>query len=106
MNVGRRQFLYLAVVAVILIGLSGHGAWSQATRTIKIVVPVSPGGASDLLARLLGEQIGRAQGPTILIESAASFGSPITRNASRPWRPAVRRADGRALASLPSPPSR
>jgi tripartite-type tricarboxylate transporter receptor subunit TctC len=64
------QFLYLAVVSVILIGLSGHGAWShQATRTIKVVVPVSPGGASDLLARLLAEQIGRAQGQTMLIEN-------------------------------------
>jgi tripartite-type tricarboxylate transporter receptor subunit TctC len=69
MNVGRRRFLYLAVVSVTLIGLSGHGAWSQATRTIKIVVLVSPGGASDLLARLLAEQIGRAQGQTMLIEN-------------------------------------
>jgi tripartite-type tricarboxylate transporter receptor subunit TctC len=74
MNVGRRRFLYLAVVSVILIGLSGHGAWSQATRTIKIVVPVSPGGASDLLARLLAEQIGRAQGQTMLIENRPGAG--------------------------------
>jgi tripartite-type tricarboxylate transporter receptor subunit TctC len=84
MNVGRRQFLHLAVVAVILIGLSGHGAWSQATRTIKIVVPVSPGGASDLLARLLGEQIGRAQGPTIVIEDRPGASGAIgTEAASR-----------------------
>jgi tripartite-type tricarboxylate transporter receptor subunit TctC len=84
MNVGRRQFLHLAVVAVILIELSGHGAWSQATRTIKVVVPVSPGGASDLLARLLGEQIGRAQGPTIVIEDRPGASGAIgTEAASR-----------------------
>jgi tripartite-type tricarboxylate transporter receptor subunit TctC len=84
MNVGLRQFMHFAVVAVILIGLSGHGAWSQATRTIKIVVPVSPGGASDLLARLLGEQIGRAQGPRILIEDRPGASGVIgTEAASR-----------------------
>jgi tripartite-type tricarboxylate transporter receptor subunit TctC len=36
---------------------------------IKIVVPYPPGGPADILARLLGEQISRAHGPTIVIEN-------------------------------------
>jgi tripartite-type tricarboxylate transporter receptor subunit TctC len=66
MNFARR--LQLAV-GVILVALSGGAAWSQATRTITAIVPYQPGGATDVLARLLAEQIGRAQGPTMLIEN-------------------------------------
>src|SRR5258708_18607777 len=58
----------VAAAAVMLVALSGHGAWSQATRTI-IVVPYAPGGGTDVLARLLAEQIGRARGQTMLIEN-------------------------------------
>jgi tripartite-type tricarboxylate transporter receptor subunit TctC len=69
----RRRFLRLAGVAaavtVLSLTLSGHGAWSQTARTIKVVVPVQPGGGTDFLARVLGEEIGRAQGQTMVIEN-------------------------------------
>jgi tripartite-type tricarboxylate transporter receptor subunit TctC len=55
--------------AVILVALSGGVAWSQATRKITVIVPYQPSGATDVLARVLAEQIGRAQGPTMLIEN-------------------------------------
>jgi tripartite-type tricarboxylate transporter receptor subunit TctC len=73
MKVPRRQFLHragmAAAVAALAVILSGDGAWSQTTRTIKIVVPAAPGGTLDILARLLAEQIGRAQGRTMIIEN-------------------------------------
>ena len=59
----------IAAIAVTLVTLSGHSAWSQATRTIKIVVPYAAGGGTDVLARQLAEQIGRAQGRSMLIEN-------------------------------------
>jgi tripartite-type tricarboxylate transporter receptor subunit TctC len=67
----RRKFLQFvgAAAAAVLVILSGHGAWPQTARTIKVVVPVPPGGGMDLVARLLGEQIGRAQGQMVLIEN-------------------------------------
>src|SRR5271154_3466279 len=81
MKLLRRRFLHLTVVATAVtflsITLSGHGAWSQTVRTIKIVVAVSPGGAADVMARLLGEQIGRAQGQMVLIENRAGAGGVI-----------------------------
>ena len=67
----------LCAIAAILILLTGHGAWSQTPRTIKIVVPVPPGGGMDFLARLLADQIGRTQGVTILIESRPGAASMI-----------------------------
>jgi tripartite-type tricarboxylate transporter receptor subunit TctC len=77
MNAWRRQFPHLAAIAVILVGLSGHGAWSRATRTIKIVVPVSPGGALDTVARLLSEQIRHAQGQTLVVENRSGASGMI-----------------------------
>ena len=94
MKFPRRRFLHLAAVAVAIhwVTLSGHGAWSQTTRTIKIVVAASPGGSLDFLARLLGEQISQAQGQTVLIEDRAGAGGVI--GAEAVWRAAP---DGNTL---------
>src|SRR6266446_5512025 len=86
MNLPRRQFPHLAAGAAVLsavlaLPLSGSGAWSEATRTIRIVVPVPPGGGMDFLTRLLAEQIGRMQGRTILIESRPGAGGRIAAEA-------------------------
>jgi tripartite-type tricarboxylate transporter receptor subunit TctC len=82
MTLPRRQFLHLAAGPAILtlisvIFLSGHSAWPQTTRTIKIVVPYPPGGNADIFARLLAEQIGRAQGPAMVIENRPGAGGVI-----------------------------
>jgi len=89
MKLPRRNFLHLAAGAAALpvvfaLLFSGNGAWSQATRTIKIIVPLPPGGGSDILARVLAEQIGRAQGPSLVVENRPGAGSAIgTEAASR-----------------------
>ncbi|MFL5002955.1 MAG: Bug family tripartite tricarboxylate transporter substrate binding protein [Xanthobacteraceae bacterium] len=67
-------FLFICV-------LSGSDAWSQSTRTIRIVVPFAPGGGADILARLVAEQIGRAQGPTMVIENRPGAGTVIASEA-------------------------
>jgi tripartite-type tricarboxylate transporter receptor subunit TctC len=74
MKPSRRQFLHLAagaVAAPVLFALlfTGMAAWAQTAGVIKIVVPVPPGGALDMLARLLTEQVGRTQGQTVVIEN-------------------------------------
>src|SRR5229473_2726476 len=69
----RRTLLRLAagaaVLSILSISLSGHGASSQTARTIKIVDPYASGGSTDILARLLAEQIRRAQGIAIVVEN-------------------------------------
>jgi tripartite-type tricarboxylate transporter receptor subunit TctC len=69
----------VCVSSVILISLAlvGHVAWPQAARTIKIVVPNPPGATTDILARLLAEQIGRAHAVTIVIENRPGAGNVI-----------------------------
>jgi tripartite-type tricarboxylate transporter receptor subunit TctC len=80
----RRQFLHVAagaaalsVISAIPIALSGQDAVAQTTRTIRIVVPFPPGGTGDLIARVMGEQIGRTQGVTVVIENRPGAGSVI-----------------------------
>lgn len=59
-------------------------AWSQAARTIRIIVPLAPGGGADIIARIFADQIGRAYGPTMVVESRPGAGSVIgTEAASR-----------------------
>jgi tripartite-type tricarboxylate transporter receptor subunit TctC len=84
MKLLRRRFLHLAaavaavvVLTVILVTLPSYGARSQTARTIKIVVPVQPGGSIDILARLLGQQIGRPPGPTVVVENRTGAGTII-----------------------------
>jgi tripartite-type tricarboxylate transporter receptor subunit TctC len=74
----RRRFMQLAgaAVTITLLILCNHTAWPQ-TTTIKIVVPVPPGGANDVLARLLAEQIERMQGITVTIENRLGAGGII-----------------------------
>src|ERR1700730_13777628 len=50
MNVHCRD--WAAVALVIALMLSGEAAWCQSTKTIKIVVPYSPGSGPDILGRL------------------------------------------------------
>jgi len=66
------RFLHLAAgVAATFSGIlfCGHGAWSQAARTIRVVIAVPAGGPSFTVANKFAEQIsqafGRAHGPMI-----------------------------------------
>src|SRR6516164_315361 len=81
MKFPRRRFLSLAAGAAVFLILFSNGVWSQTTRTIKIIVPIAPGGSMDILPRVLGEQIGRAQGLTVLIENRTGAGGTIAAEA-------------------------
>ena len=83
MRVACRTLLQLDVtaIAIALVILTGRSAWSQATRIIKIVVPVSPGGVLDAVARLLGEQIRHAQGQVVVVENRPGAGGLIAAEA-------------------------
>lgn len=66
-----------AIPLLALLAVSGHRASSQGARTIKIVVPVAPGGALDYVARVLAEQVQRVHGQTIVIESRPGAGTAV-----------------------------
>jgi tripartite-type tricarboxylate transporter receptor subunit TctC len=65
------------IAAVATLPIVPATAQTHTSRPIKIVVPGAPGGATDILARLLAQQIGRPNGPTMLIENRPGAGSVV-----------------------------
>ena len=55
-------------------------AWAQLdypTKPIRIVVPFTPGGSPDVLARTLGQKISQAWGVAVVVENIAGAGGTI-----------------------------
>ena len=63
--------------AVVILLLATVGVSSQPTRTVRIVVPYTPGSGPDILGRLLAEQVGRQNGPTMVVEDHPGAGTVI-----------------------------
>ena len=70
----------LALVTVTGLAPLDRPAWAQA-RTIRIVAPVPPGGTTDILARLLADQIGRRPGVSVVVENRPGAGTVIGNDA-------------------------
>jgi tripartite-type tricarboxylate transporter receptor subunit TctC len=56
---------------------SGASAQSWPDKAIKLIVPFAAGSATDTLARVLGEQIGKAQGWQVVVENMAGANGTI-----------------------------
>jgi tripartite-type tricarboxylate transporter receptor subunit TctC len=69
---GARRLISLPLMAAaiaILPGLSGADAQPYPNRSIKIVVPATPGGAIDVIARLLGDKLTISMGQPVVTEN-------------------------------------
>src|SRR5690349_18471434 len=75
----RRRFvigLCRAAVAISVIPVSSHAS-AQTARTLRMIVPVPPGGAGDIVARDMAEQVGRMAGVSVVIENRPGAGTII-----------------------------
>jgi tripartite-type tricarboxylate transporter receptor subunit TctC len=66
----------LAIATSISIA-AGAAAQGYPDKTIKLIVPFAAGSATDTLARVLGEQVGKAQGWSVLVENMAGANGTI-----------------------------
>ena len=73
----RRRFLGLAAVAApALLARRASGAvWP--TKPVRIVVPFTPGGSTDITARLVGKKLEEIWGQTVVIENRGGAGGNI-----------------------------
>jgi len=70
----------LAALGLVAAG-GDRAAWPQAPHMIRVVISVPPGGAIDTLVRVLGDQIGKNNGPTIIVEPRPGAGGIIAAEA-------------------------
>jgi tripartite-type tricarboxylate transporter receptor subunit TctC len=75
MKFPRRYLLHLAMTAVaVAIGLGTAWAQGYPARPVTLIVPFAPGGASDVIARIVGEYLSRSLAQQFVIENVAGAG--------------------------------
>jgi len=70
---------FTSCLAIVILALSSQETLAQGVsgKTLRVVVPFAAAGPADLLARLLAEQVARAQGPTMVIENRTGASTAI-----------------------------
>jgi tripartite-type tricarboxylate transporter receptor subunit TctC len=82
MMLQRRRFLQMAAGAAVLPGLSRIAmAQSYPTRPVRLVAGFPPGGAVDMVARLMGQWLSERLGTPFVIENRAGAGGNIAAEA-------------------------
>jgi tripartite-type tricarboxylate transporter receptor subunit TctC len=78
MRLARRRFLRLASGAIAAGSYPGLAfALDYPTRPITLVVPFAAGGATDVLARVLADSMGKSLGQTIIVENVTGAAGTI-----------------------------
>jgi len=70
------RLLAAACAAIAITEPTGPAALAQ-SKPIKIIVPYTPASGPDIISRMLGEQVGKTGGPTIVVENRPGGGAMI-----------------------------
>ena len=71
------KILAAACAATAIFALGATSGFAQSSKTLKIIVPYTPGSGPDIISRLLGEQIGKTNGTTVVVENRPGGGMTI-----------------------------
>lgn len=73
------MFKKLTLAAALAAAALCGSAWAQTypSKPITLVVPFSPGGATDIMSRLLAERLNKRLGQTVLVENKPGAGTMI-----------------------------
>src|SRR5215471_5764704 len=77
MHLPRRSFLQLVAGAALAAGAPPAFAQAYPTRNVRLIVGFGPGGAPDVLARLIGQWLSERLGHTFIIENRTGASSNL-----------------------------
>jgi tripartite-type tricarboxylate transporter receptor subunit TctC len=84
-QVRRRRPIKFCLLLLALLGATAPGAEPYPTRPIRMIVPFSPGGTSDTMARILGQKLIEAWGQQVVVDmrpgASGAIGSEIAARA-------------------------
>src|SRR6202008_2180351 len=98
----RRRFAGLVAASAVSNGAfarsAAAGGWPE--RHVRIIVPFVPGGATDVIARVMGNRLSQAWGQQVVVENRGGAGANIGAQAAAQSDP-----DGYTLYSTSMPPA-
>src|SRR3954470_7863762 len=65
----RRSLLAIASFAIVTASFAADSPTNYPTKSIRFIVPVTTGGPSDLVARLLGEKLATSLGKSVIVDN-------------------------------------
>jgi len=72
-----RLLLRTALAVLCLMGANSVNAQAYPTKPIRLIVPFTPGGSTDILARNVGQKLSEAWGQPVLIENVPGAGGSL-----------------------------
>src|SRR5262245_21431903 len=71
------MMLVRLLVAVFALALATAHAQTYPAKSVRIIVPFSPGGATDIVTRILGQKLNEAWGQTVVVDNRAGASGNI-----------------------------
>ena len=65
----RNTYRVLGLVGCVLAAMAPAQAQDYPTQTITIVVPYAPGGSTDMIARIVGDELRKSLGQSVIVEN-------------------------------------
>jgi tripartite-type tricarboxylate transporter receptor subunit TctC len=75
-----RRYLWIMAVIALTCSPAGNAQQIYPSRPVRLVVHVPPGGAADLLARVMAQKLGDTLGQTFVVDNRPGMGGVIAAN--------------------------